>query len=101
MDDLVDAHVLALGKLEGGAGSGVYNLGTETGSTVLEVIEGCRRVTGCEIRSEFVGRRAGDPEVLVASYGKAKEGLGWVPKKSLEDCIRSAWGWHSKNPNGW
>jgi UDP-glucose 4-epimerase len=68
MDDLIEAHVLALGKLVVGGESGIYNLGTETGSTVLEVIEGCRRVTGCQIPTEFVGRRAGDPEVLVASY---------------------------------
>jgi len=80
--------------------SDIYNLGSETGATVKEVIEMCREVTGHAIPMEVVGRRAGDPETLVASNKKAKEGLKWEPKKSLRDIVDSAWKWHKQNPSG-
>lgn len=100
--DLVDAHILAINKLEKTNESGIYNLGNGEGFTVKEVIESARKVTGHSIPAEIAPRRAGDPAVLIASSQKAIDILGWKPKhNSLEDIIKSAWRWHSAYPDGY
>ncbi|WP_446663296.1 UDP-glucose 4-epimerase GalE [Geobacillus sp. CCR] len=100
--DLVDAHVLALGKLRNGASSDVYNLGNGNGFSVKEVIEAARQVTGHPIPARVVARRPGDPARLVASSEKAKRELGWEPKyPSITDIVASAWEWHQARPNGY
>lgn len=100
--DLVDAHILAIDKLEKTNESGIYNLGNGEGFTVKEVIESARKVTGHSIPAEIAPRRAGDPAVLIASSQKAIDILGWKPKhNSLEDIIKSAWRWHSAYPDGY
>ncbi|MCC5891798.1 UDP-glucose 4-epimerase GalE [Exiguobacterium sp.] len=100
--DLVDAHVLALDYLERGGDSDVFNLGTETGFSVLEIIEASRRVTGHAIPVKTGERRAGDPAMLIASPDKAKRVLGWKPERSTIDLIlQHAWNWHAAHPNGY
>jgi UDP-glucose 4-epimerase len=100
--DLADAHVLALQHVRKNMQSGIYNLGNGQGFSVKEVIEVARRVTGHSIPAVIEARRAGDPAVLVASADKAKQELGWHPKRaSLEQMIQSAWAWHEKNPHGY
>jgi len=90
--DLIDAHLLALTHLMDGGASDVFNLGSEAGHSVMEVIEVCRRVTGREIAAVTGARRAGDPPVLVASSKKAKEKLGWRPSHTdLDEIVRDAW----------
>jgi len=90
--DLIDAHLLALSHLMDGGGSCVFNLGSESGHSVMEVIEVCRRVTGREITAVMGKRREGDPPVLVASSKKAKERLGWRPSHTdLDEIVRDAW----------
>ncbi|NIK78638.1 UDP-glucose 4-epimerase [Paenibacillus castaneae] len=102
VSDLADAHVLAVDRLRGGADSSVYNLGNGTGFSVKEVIDIARSVTGKEIPAVMEARRSGDPAVLVASSDRAREELGWSPKRSkLEDIIQSAWSWHEANPQGY
>jgi len=102
MEDLMDAHMLALSKLDkSNFSSDIFNLGTETGATVREVIEVCREVTNHPIPAIESERRAGDPETLVASYSKALEHLGWQPTKTLKDIVESAWNYHQKNPTGY
>ncbi len=102
IEDLVDAHVLALEKLFGGAQGGIYNLGTGDGYTVREMLEAARKVTGHSIPAEILPRRAGDPAVLVASPHKAIEELGWTPKHaSIEEIIASAWRFHREHPQGY
>jgi UDP-glucose 4-epimerase len=100
IEDLGRAHLLALERLEPGRHQ-VLNLGTGDGSTVREVIEAARRVTGREIPARDEGRRAGDPPQLVASNERAREVLGWTPERSLEDMIRDAWEWHRAHPGGY
>jgi UDP-glucose 4-epimerase len=100
IEDLGRAHLLALERLEPGTHQ-VLNLGTGDGSTVREVIEAARRVTGREIPARDEGRRAGDPPQLVASNERARAALGWVPERSLEDMIRDAWEWHRERPDGY
>jgi UDP-glucose 4-epimerase len=100
VDDLAEAHVLALDLLaRGDAGSVreadghlVCNLGNGQGFSVLEVIEACRRVTGHAIPARVAPRRAGDPGVLVASSARARAELGWKPTHTdLDGIVADAW----------
>ncbi|MBP3887833.1 MAG: UDP-glucose 4-epimerase GalE [Cellulosilyticum sp.] len=100
--DLVDAHILALKYLMNGGKSDIFNLGSSTGYSVLEMIEAARKVTGHPIPLELGERRAGDPALLIASSDKAKEVLGWDPNfTNIEEIIASAWKWHSTHPHGY
>lgn len=100
--DLVDAHLLALDYLVKGGTSNIFNLGSNSGYSVLEMVEAARKVTGHPIPAVLSDRRAGDPAVLIASSTKAKETLGWAPKyTNVEEIIASAWNWHSNHPNGY
>ncbi len=96
--DLSRAHILALEARQ----SDFYNLGTGGGSSVREVIDACRKVTGKDIPVVEKPRRPGDPPRLVASSEKIKRELGWRPQfQSLDAIIGSAWKWHQKFPNGY
>jgi UDP-glucose 4-epimerase len=96
VEDLAEAHLLALETLEGG-GQRIYNLGNGSGFTVLQVIEAARRVTGHPIPVEVADRRPGDPAVLIASAEKIGRDLGWKPRHtSLDTIVASAWEWHQK-----
>lgn len=101
VEDLIDAHLLALKWLMDGNESSVFNLGNGNGFSVKEIIDAARRVTGHEIPAEVTNRRPGDPAVLIASSKKAQELLGWVPKhNNIEEIISSAWNFHKNNVNG-
>jgi UDP-glucose 4-epimerase len=96
IEDLVEAHLLALEALSSG-GQLIYNLGNGSGFTVREVIETARRVTGHPIPAEVVPRRPGDPAVLIASSEKIERELGWKPRHtSLDTIVASAWEWHQR-----
>ncbi len=98
--DLAQAHILALGALEGG--SRFYNLGNGEGFTVKEVIDAASEITGKTIRADIGPRRAGDPAVLVAASGKIRKELGWAPQfPHVRAIIESAWHWHLANPSGY
>ena len=102
VEDLIDAHLLALEYLKAGHPSAAFNLGNGQGFTNREIIEAARRVTGCEIPVSEEGRRPGDPATLIASSEKAMQVLHWQPKHaSIEDIIGSAWRWHSSHPYGY
>jgi UDP-glucose 4-epimerase len=89
--DLARAHVLALDATTD-PGHLVYNLGNGTGFSVRDVIDTARRVTGADIPTEEVGRRAGDPAVLVASSKRIRSDLGWEPEKpDLATMVADAW----------
>lgn len=100
--DLADAHVRALGHLAAGGQSRVYNLGSEKGFSVRQVIEEAKKVTGIDFAVAQDGRRPGDPGVLIASSAKIRSELGWIPKQSdLRGIIESAWQWHKSHPAGY
>jgi len=100
--DLADAHVRALGHLVAGGESRVYNLGSEQGFSVRQVIEEAKAVTGIDFTVSEAPRRAGDPGVLVASSAKIRAQLGWQPVYSdLQSIIASAWQWHRSHPQGY
>ena len=101
VSDLAEAHILALDAL-GRSERLIYNLGNGQGFSVKEVIEGARRVTGHAIPVAELGRRSGDPAVLIASSEKIRRELGWKPKfPELEVILESAWMWHKNFPNGY
>lgn len=92
--DLADAHLKALQYLFEGGKSTIINLGTGVGNSVLEIIEKAKSITHKDIPYEIVGRREGDPAILVADNKKAKSVLNWSPKFGIEDIIQTAWNWH-------
>jgi len=99
VNDLTQAHLLALEALMDGAASAVYNLGNSKGHSVREVIELARKVTGHAIPAVEAARRPGDPAVLIASSEKIRRELGWQPRyEDLEKIIETAWGWCGKRP---
>jgi UDP-glucose 4-epimerase len=96
--DLAQAHILALDSPK----SEFYNLGTGGGSSVREVIDAARKVTGAKIEVVERPRRPGDPPRLIAASEKIKRELGWQPsRQTLEAIIESAWRWHQKFPSGY
>ena len=100
--DLVNAHILALKYLMNGGESNIFNLGSNNGYSVLEMIEAARKVTGHPIPMQIGERRVGDPALLIASSEKAKRILGWEPKYTeIEEIIASAWKWHQAHPHGY
>ena len=95
--DLASAHYLALQYLENGGRSDFFNLGNEKGTSVLEVIEAVRRVTGKEFQVTLTDRRPGDPAKLVGSSQKARKILGWTPiYGDIQTIVEHAWRWHQK-----
>jgi len=101
VDDLAEAHRLALDRLEPGKGLEL-NLGTGRGTSVQEVIDVCRKVTGHPIPAEVEARRPGDPALLVADSSRAQSTLGWNPKYGdIEAIVETAWNWHRHHPQGY
>lgn len=99
--DLAKAHILAMEYLSKGGRSEAFNLGTENGYSVKEVIEMSGKVTKHPIPSVIVQRREGDPAELISASEKAMKILGWKPECSdLEEIITTAWNWHKNHPNG-
>jgi UDP-glucose-4-epimerase GalE len=102
IEDLGEAHLLALKHLRGGGASQFLNLGNGVGYSVLEVIETARRVSGRRIAFELGPRREGDPPRLVGDASRAQQVLGWSPRRpQLEGIVRSAWEWMQNNPAGY
>ena len=102
VEDLINAHLLALTYLNNEGKSDVFNLGSNQGFSVKEMINAARKVTGTEIPVKSGERRAGDPSTLIASSEKATTRLGWQPTRtSIEKIIQDAWNWHVNNPNGY
>lgn len=98
VEDLIDAHILAIEKLISGMNSEIINLGTGCGYSNFEIVEAARKVTGHPIPYSVKGRRPGDPDILVASNEKAKRILGWTPlRENVELMIKSAFDFHKNH----
>ncbi len=95
--DLAEAHVLALESLLSGGESNVFNAGTGSGYSVMEVLRTVEKIVGKRVPYTVGPRREGDPPVLVANPERLQQGLGWSPRSSsLETIVRSAWEFEQK-----
>ena len=100
VEDLAEAHKLAMEYLLDGGESDVFNLGTGIGNSVKEIIQAVKKISKRNFTVKLGERRPGDPPVLVASSEKAKSILNWEAKyKDIEETIATAWQWHKKMNN--
>jgi UDP-glucose 4-epimerase len=101
VNDLGTAHLKALNLLQPGSNLQL-NLGTGHGTSVMEVIQACRRVTGHPIPARIAPRREGDPACLIADSSLAQRTLDWKPQyPTIRPIIETAWRWHQGHPNGY
>lgn len=98
--DLAQGHVKALEKLETKPGVAVYNLGTGTGYSVLQVIEAFEKAAGVSIPYQIVDRRPGDVAVCYADPSLANKELVWQATRNLQQMCADGWRWQTRNPNG-
>lgn len=98
--DIARAHLLALDRIDQ-LGLAWFNLGSETGYSVRQIIDAVQDVVGTPVPWTSANRRPGDPAVLVASAQLARRELGWSPDRSLRDIVESAWRWRSSHPAGY
>lgn len=102
VDDLISAHLLALDYLKNGGKSDIFNLGSSQGISIKEMIDAARKITGKKIPAVAGPRRTGDPSTLIASSEKARQILGWRPKRTfIQQIMEDAWRWHSTHPDGY
>ena len=99
--DLAIAHVKAVESLAKTNKSTAYNLGTGVGSSVKEVVDTAKRISGVDFKVELEPRRPGDPVAIWANSTKAQNELDWKTQYTLEDIVRTAWKWHSTHPDGY
>ncbi len=99
--DLADGHVAALKALDATDTCEIVNLGTGTGSSVLDVVNAAGEAVGTPIAHQVVGRRDGDAAIVFADTTKAEAMLGWKAERTMADMCRDHWAWQSQNPNGY
>ena len=99
--DLTAAHLSALAHTGNTTGHRPYNIGTGRGSSVLEVLEAARRVTGKVIPARVVARRDGDCAALIANVSRAGKELRWSAQYSLSKMLETAWDWRQRHPQGY
>ncbi|MBR2504259.1 MAG: UDP-glucose 4-epimerase GalE, partial [Oscillospiraceae bacterium] len=98
--DLAKGHVKALAKLEKGSGLNIYNLGTGTGYSVLDMVKSFEKANGVAVPYVIKDRRPGDIATCYANAEKAKDELGWTAENGIDEMCRDAWRWQKANPNG-
>ena len=99
--DLAKGHVKALKKIEDKAGLNIYNLGTGTGYSVLDIVKNFEAANNMTLPYVFKDRRPGDIATCYSDATKAKEELGWVAEYGIKDMCEDSWRWQSNNPNGY
>ncbi|HML35911.1 MAG TPA: UDP-glucose 4-epimerase GalE [Bacillota bacterium] len=99
--DLAEGHLSALRKLEEKSGLHIYNLGTGSGYSVLEMVKAFAEASGRPVPYEIAARRPGDIAACYADPKKAEKELSWKATRSLEEMCRDTWNWQQKNPNGY
>ncbi len=99
--DLANGHVKALDKLKQNVGLGIYNLGTGTGYSVLDIVKNFEAATGMKVPYAIKPRRPGDIATCYSDAAKAKEELGWTAQFGIKEMCADAWNWQKNNPNGY
>ncbi|MBQ4100674.1 MAG: UDP-glucose 4-epimerase GalE [Oscillospiraceae bacterium] len=98
--DLAHGHLKALEKSDKDTGLFIYNLGTGKGYSVLDIVKAFEKASGKPIPYKIVERRAGDVAMLYADVTKARDELGFVAQKTLDDMCHDSYNWQKNNPNG-
>ena len=102
IEDLINAHIKAMVYLKNNNPSNSFNLGSANGYSNFEILDSARRVTNHPIPNVIGSRRAGDPDILIASSEKANKILSWTCEyTNIDDIIKSAWKWHQSHPHGY
>ena len=99
--DLANGHLKALNKIQEDVGVVIYNLGTGTGYSVLDMVKAFSKASGVDVKYKIVDRRPGDIASCYADPSKAKNELGFEATHTLEDMCRDLWKWQTQNPNGY
>ena len=99
--DLAKGHVAAIDYTFAHTGTEVFNLGTGTGYSVLDMVNAFEKVNGVPVPYKITARRPGDLAVCYADPAKSREQLNWTAEKTLEDMCRDTWTWQKNNPNGY
>ncbi|MBU9721569.1 MULTISPECIES: UDP-glucose 4-epimerase GalE [Bacillaceae] len=99
--DLAKGHLKALEKSSNEKGVNTYNLGTGTGYSVLQMVHAFETASGKKVSYKISDRRPGDIAVCYADPNKAKEELGWIAEKGIEEMCKDSWRWQENNPNGY
>lgn len=99
--DLAVGHVKALRMIEGNAGLKIYNLGTGTGYSVLDIVHNFEDATGVPVPYSIKPRRPGDIDIYYASPKKARDELGWEAQYGVKEMCEDSWRWQKMNPNGY
>ena len=99
--DLASGHLAALKKLETKPGLVIYNLGTGTGTSVLDLVNAFEKANGVKIPYEIKDRRPGDVDENYADASKALKEMGWKAKLNIVDACRDSWNWQKNNPKGY
>lgn len=99
--DLAVGHVKALKKIEENAGLEIYNLGTGTGYSVLDIVHNFEDATGVSVPYSIKPRRPGDIDIYYASPAKAERELGWIAAFGVKEMCEDSWRWQKMNPNGY
>jgi len=97
VNDLAEAHRLALEYLENGGMSESFNLGNGKGYSVKEIVETIEEISGRKVKCKIGDRRIGDPDALVGSYKKINDKLGWAPCHGIKDIVKTAIHWYLGN----
>ncbi len=99
--DLAKGHVAAVKYALENTGCEVFNLGTGSGVSVLDMVKAFNEANGLELPYKIVDRRPGDIATCYADPAKSEQMLQWKAEKSLQDMVRDSWNWQSKNPMGY
>ena len=99
--DLANGHLKALEKINENPGLAIYNLGTGTGYSVLDVVKNFEAATGVKVPYVIKERRPGDVAACYADPSKAKRELGWEAQYGIKEMSEDSWRWQSQNPNGY
>ena len=99
--DLAIGHVKAIERMKVDPGVHVYNLGTGTGYSVLDVLKAYEKACGKKLPYQVKPRRPGDIAMCYCDATKAREELGWVAERGIEEMCADSWRWQSNNPDGY
>ena len=99
--DLAKGHLAAINYINKNKGTSIFNLGTGTGYSVIDIVKAFEKTTGQKVPYRIAPRRAGDLAEVYSDPSKSEKLLGWKAENTIEDMCADAWRWQKNNPNGY